>query len=112
MKKFLKTLFSIMLSVSVFSQTARPPAYAAIDTNYRTFANNLFGLLEPNRVSTGLLADYAFDFTEPKIYNGSVLVDSTLIEQGIYSDLYKTIFTSKFNSTAGTLRHPSIYDSL
>jgi len=34
------------------------------------------------------------------------------MEQGIYSELYKTIFTSKFNANAGTLRHPSIHDSL
>jgi hypothetical protein len=53
--------------------------------------------VKSNRVTTGLLADYGFDFTNPKIYNGSVLVDSTLMEQGIYSDLYKTIFTSGFN---------------
>lgn len=59
-----------------------------------------------------MLADYDFDFNDPKIYNGSVLVDSTLMEQGTYSELYKTIFTSKFNNNAGTLSHPSIHDSL
>ncbi len=101
-----------MLSVPVFSQTVSPPNYANIDTNYRTYANNLFGLLEPNRVSTGLLADYGFDFTDPKIYNGSVLVDSTLMEQGLYSDLYKTIYTSRFNSSVSSMRHPSLHDSL
>ncbi len=69
-------------------------------------------MLEANRIPTGLLADYGFDFTDPKIYNGSVLVDSTLMEQGIYSELYKTIFTSKVNTNAGSLRHPSIHDSL
>jgi hypothetical protein len=26
--------------------------------------------MKPNRVSTGLLVDYGFDFTDPKIYNG------------------------------------------
>lgn len=30
------------------------------------------GLLEANRMPTGLLLDYAFDFTEPKIFNGIV----------------------------------------
>ena len=94
------------------AQTFTPPAFADVDNNYRTYVNNVFGALESNRVTTGLLADYGFDFTDPKIYNGSVLVDSTLMEQGIYSDLYKTIFTSKFNSNAGALLHPSIYDSL
>ncbi len=53
--------------------------------------------MEANRIPTGLLADYGFDFTDPKIYNGTVLVDSTLMEQGIYTELYKTIFTSKFS---------------
>jgi hypothetical protein len=33
-------------------------------------------LLEPNRVSTGLLLDYGFAFTNPKIHNGNNLQDS------------------------------------
>ncbi len=47
-----------------------------------------------------------------KLLNGSVLVDSTLVEQSIYSDLYKTLFTSKVNNNTTALRHPSIHDSL
>jgi hypothetical protein len=72
----------------------------------------VFGALEVNRVPSGLLLDYGFDFTNPKIYNGSVLVDSTLMEQGIYSELYKTLFTTRFNSNAVAMRHPSVHDSL
>jgi hypothetical protein len=63
-------------------------------------------------VTTGLLVDYGFDFTNPKIYDGSVLVDSTLMEQGLYQDLYKTLFSSRFNSTASSMRHPTVNDSL
>jgi hypothetical protein len=109
-------IFQLLLLLCVISttkaQTFTPPAFADVDNDYRTYVNQVFGALETNRVPTGFLADYGFDFTDPKIYNGSVLVDSTLMEQGIYSELYKTIFTSKFNSNAGTLRHPSIHDSL
>ncbi len=112
----MKKIFQLLLLVCVIStakaQTFRPPSFADVDNNYRTYVNQVFGALESNRVTTGLLADYGFDFTDPKIYNGSVLVDSTLMEQGVYSELYKTIFTSKFNSNAGTLVHPSVYDSL
>jgi Secretion system C-terminal sorting domain len=112
----MKKIYQLLLLVSVIStaksQTFTPPAFADVDNNYRTYVNQVFGALESNRITTGLLANYGFDFTDPKIYNGSVLVDSTLMEQGIYSELYKTIFTSKFNSNAGTLVHPSIYDSL
>jgi hypothetical protein len=112
MKKLLTIASLLILSIQGLSQTYTPPAYAEVDNNHRNYVNQLFGALEANRVPTGLLMDYAFDFTEPKIYNGVVLHDSTLIEPGIFSELYSTIFTSKFNSNAGTLRHPSIHDSL
>jgi hypothetical protein len=112
MKRTIKTITILLLTVQLFSQTYTPPSFAEVDTNYRSYANNVFGALETNRVPTGLLIDYAFDFTDPKFYNGVILVDSTLMEQGIYSDVYKTIFTSRFNNNAGTMRHPNIHDSL
>ncbi len=97
MKKIFQFLTLLCLLTTSKAQTFIPPAFADVDNNYRSYVNNVFGALEANRVTTGLLADYGFDFTDLKIYNGSVLVDSTLMEQGIYSELYKTIFTSKFN---------------
>jgi hypothetical protein len=112
MKKIFQLIFLFGAISAAKAQTFTPPAFADVDNNYRTYVNQVFGALESNRVTTGLLVDYGFDFTDPKIYNGSVLVDSTLMEQGIYSELYKTIFTSKFNSNAGSLIHPSVYDSL
>ena len=98
MKKILQ-LILLSLAINIIkAQTFTPPAFAVADSNFRTYINSVFGALESNRVPTGLLVDYGFDFAEPKIYNGSVLVDSTLMEQGIYSELYKTIFTNNFNS--------------
>ena len=101
MKKLFQLILLLCAIGTAKAQTFTPPSFADVDNNYRTYVNNVFGALESNRIPTGLLADYGFDFTDPKIYNGSVLVDSTLMEQGIYSELYKTIFTSKFNSNAG-----------
>jgi Secretion system C-terminal sorting domain len=112
MRKIFLAMLVLLTTLQTFSQTYTPPSFAEVDNNYRNYVNNVFGALETNRVPTGLLADYGFDFTDPKFYNGVVLVDSTLIEQGIYSDLYKTIFTSRFNNNSGTMRHPSIQDSL
>ena len=112
MKKIFKLILLLCAIQNLKAQTFTPPAFADVDNNHPPYINNLFGALESNRVSTGLLADYGFDFIDPKMYNGTVLVDSTLMEQGIYSELYKTIFTSKFNSNAGILRHPSLQDSL
>ncbi|MBN8788473.1 MAG: hypothetical protein J0I84_15395 [Terrimonas sp.] len=86
MKKMLSAIICIFLSFSCFAQftplsgggdtTFTLPAYADVNSNYRTYANNVFGLLEASRVPTGLLLDYAFDFTEPKIFNGVTLHDS------------------------------------
>ena len=112
MKKSLLTAFSLYCYVLLNAQTFVTPAHADIDSNFRTNVNQVFGALESNRVPTGFLLDYAVDFAEPKVYNGSVLHDSTLIEPILFSEIYKTIYTSKFNSNAGALRHPAIHDSL
>lgn len=37
-----------------------------------------------------------------------MLEDSTLMEPGVYSDLYATLFTSRFNNNAAGMRHPSV----
>ena len=112
MKKILILLIAFVTVLNLSAQTVAPPAYADVNNDYRNYMNNVFGTLEANRVPTGLLMDYAFSFTNPKIYNGSVLVDSTLMNQEMYSQLYKTIFTSRFNTSVAGLRHPAIHDSL
>lgn len=80
MKNLLPTIIGIFLSFQCFAQfipfsgggdtSFTLPAYADVNSNYRTYANNVFGLLEASRVPTGLLLDYGFDFTEPKAFNG------------------------------------------
>lgn len=59
--------------VFVLSVNSGKSCFNDVNSNYRTYANNVFGLLEANRVPTGLLLDYAFDFTEPKTFNGITL---------------------------------------
>jgi hypothetical protein len=56
------------------------PSNAEVDSNFHTYVNQVFGGLEPNRVPTGLLADYGFEFADPRLYNGSLLADSTLMD--------------------------------
>lgn len=62
-----------------------------MNNNYRAYANNVLRLLEANHAPTGLLLDYAFDFTEPKTFNDVTLRDSILVKLGAFSELYKTI---------------------
>ena len=76
MKKLLLTVFVLFTLYCANAQTFTPPPYADINTNYQTYVNNVFGLLDPNRVSTGLLLDYGFEFISPKFYNGVVLHNS------------------------------------
>ena len=83
MKKMMPVVICALLAVNSFAQftpfsgggdtTFTLPAYADVNSNYRTYANNVFGLLEASRVPTGLLLDYGFDFTEPKTFNGVTL---------------------------------------
>ena len=80
MKRLLQILSVLICSLQTFSQTVTSPAYAHIDSNHRTYVNQVFGLLEPNRVSAGLLVDYDFDFTNPKIYNGSVILENNSLK--------------------------------
>jgi hypothetical protein len=111
MKKQLLAALLLLCAFFAQSQTFVPPVYAEINDNYRNHVNNVFGILEYNRVTTGLLVDYGISYADPKTYNGSVLHDSTLVENGIFSNLYLTLFTSRFNNTI-SMRHPSIHDSL
>lgn len=112
MKSIVLSLLGISFFLSLRAQTYSPPSYAEIDTNFHTYVRNLFGQLEQNRVSTGLLMDYAFDFSEPKYYDGTNLADSTCVDADIFSDLYAMIHTSRFNTNAPALVHPSIFDSI
>lgn len=65
----MKKIFQLILLLCAISiakaQTFTPPSFADVDNNYRTYVNQVFGALESNRVTTGLLVDYGFDFTDP-----------------------------------------------
>ena len=112
MRKTLLALLAFALLFRAAAQNFARPSTAVIDDNYRTYVNNLFGQLEPARVSTGLLMDYAVDFTDPKFYNGTVLHDSTLMEPGVFSELYQTLYTGQFSTADLGMRHPDVHDSL
>jgi hypothetical protein len=67
----MKKIFQLLLFLCVISttkaQTFAPPSFADVDNNYRTYVNQVFGALESNRITTGVLVDYGFDFTDPKV---------------------------------------------
>jgi hypothetical protein len=77
MRTLLSALVLLLFACTTYSQTVNPPAYAVVNDNYRSYVNTVFGALEPGRVPTGLLLDYAFDFTSLKIYNGMLFLKKT-----------------------------------
>ena len=78
MKKVVQLIF--LTTSAVKAKTYCPPAFADVDNNYRTYVNQIFGASKSNRTRAGLLIDYGFDSTYPKLYNGSVMGDSALME--------------------------------
>jgi hypothetical protein len=113
MRTLLPAFVLLLFACATFSQTVTPPSHAVVNHNYRNYVNQVFGALEPGRVPTGLLLDYAFDFASPKLYNGSYnMADTTLMEPVRYGELYKTLYTSRFNTTVAGMRHPTVHDSL
>ncbi len=78
-------------------------AQLEVDNNWKNIVNPIFQNLDKSRVSSGLLLDYAMEFTDVTAYNG-VLTDSTYIDMNVVGDIYKTVFMSKV--TTGTLQTP------
>lgn len=89
--------YQATFTVGQATQPYAAPSYAEVNTSFRDGLNQVFGGLEAGRVTTGLLYDYAVDLADLKNFNGSLLEDSTLVEPDVYSDLYTTLFTSRFN---------------
>jgi hypothetical protein len=75
MKQLFTGLWLCCALMAAKAQTFTPPAYAEVPTakryawnhDYRNYVNQVFSALEANRVSTGLLLDYGFDFADAAI---------------------------------------------
>ena len=85
MKKFTSLLFLIPLLCS---------AQINVDNNWKNLINPAFQNLDKTRISSGMLLDYAMEFTNVTAYNGA-LTDSTFIDINVMGDIYKTLFMSK-----------------
>ena len=50
MKKIFHLILLLCTIGTIKAQTFTPPAFAETDNNYRTYANQVFGALESNRI--------------------------------------------------------------
>ena len=65
-----------------------------MDNQWKNSINPIFENLDKTKVQSGMLLDYAMEFTDVTAYNG-VLTDTTYINANVLGDIYKTLFMSK-----------------
>jgi len=84
-----------------------------VDTSFNSQMNFIFGNLDKSRVPFGLLKDYAFEFTDLKAYDGTNMADSTLLDRGLFYEIYKTLVMARVTPAAyATLPNPAVTDSI
>jgi len=69
-------------------------AQVQVDNQWKTAINPFFQNLDKSKIQSGMLLDYAMEFTNVEAYNGT-LTDSTDINANVVGDIYKTLFMSK-----------------
>jgi len=65
-----------------------------VDNNWANEINPIFQNLDKSKITSGMLLDYAMEFTDVTAYNGT-LTDSTYVNANVVGDIYKTLFMSK-----------------
>ncbi|MBE6219195.1 MAG: hypothetical protein E7126_03985 [Rikenellaceae bacterium] len=60
--------------------------------------DRIFRGLNKNMVPTGLLLDYAIEYTDVRAYNGKSLTDSTLVDRHTFTNILRTLRSSVVNN--------------
>ena len=97
MKKFTLLLFLITFFCN---------AQINVDNNWKNLINPTFQNLDKTKIQSGMLLDYAMEFTDVTAYNG-VVTDTTYIDSNVMGDIDKTLFIRKV--IADTF-HTPLYD--
>jgi hypothetical protein len=85
MKNLIKLLFLMPLLTM---------AQINVDNQWKNSINPIFENLDKTKVQSGMLLDYAIEFSDVTAYNG-VLTDTTYINANVLGDIYKTLFMAK-----------------
>lgn len=65
--------------------------------------DRIFRGLNKNMVPTGLLLDYAIEYTDVRAYNGKSLTDSTLVDRHTFTNILRTLRSSVVNNQTNTI---------
>ncbi len=96
--QFLLTVLSCLFTTVMMAQTET-------DTTFRTQMNYIFANLDKSKVPTGILRDYAMEFTNLENYNGVSLTDSNYATTAVFWQIYKTLISGRISiSSTGFVR--------
>lgn len=65
-----------------------------VNNDWKNTINPIFENLDKAKVQSGILLDYAMEFTDVPSFNGT-LTDSTYINTNVVGQIYKTLFMGK-----------------
>lgn len=105
----LKSTFCALLFLLLLQFTSN--AQTDINTSFADRMNYIFQPLEKNRVPTGLLLDYAMEFTNLSNFNGTALTDSNMVMASEFWEIYNTLYLSRIHSNGFTIQSPSLFDT-
>jgi hypothetical protein len=109
MKKSVKKL--LLMAALCLSQYVK--AQVTVDTGFYHQVNYTFGNLDKSKVPFGILKDFGFEFANLHYYDGTNMADSTLLNKKLLFDIYKTLFTARVTTAAGTaMPDPALTDSI
>ena len=80
-----------------------------VNTEWATKINQTFAGIDKNRIPHSLLRDYAMEFTDLSIYNGT-LSDTNYVSRGKLKSIYNTLVMARVNPTVTSLINPKLFD--
>jgi hypothetical protein len=63
-----------------------------VDNNWKNSINPILENLDKTKISSGMLLDYAMEFTNVEAYDGT-LTDSTYVNANVVGDIYKNLIS-------------------
>jgi len=89
-------LLTAFISHAIYAQNdIKTPQQA--EAELKADLNILFGQLDLSKVTSGLLLDYAFEYTEVPLFNG-VISEGNPVNLPTWSNIYKTVYSAKINN--------------
>ena len=68
-----------------------------VEAELKADLNVLFGQLNLSKITTGLLVDYALEYTDLALFSG-VISNENAVNMSVWLNIYKTVYSAKINN--------------